>query len=140
MTDERGQALVIAALVLGIAAVVIGGLRLSQDAILATGQASRAGEAAVEAAAAVVADAYVRELRDAALSTPVRRPDVARAVTDPAVREGARAVASDLSLRNGGGAIDEVTITCDARGVEVVLVQRRVSFRAGFRADECFRP
>lgn len=139
MNGDRGQAVIIASLVLGIAAVVIAGLRLSQDAIFAHGRASRAGEAAVEAAAAVVADAYVHELRDAALRSPVRSPDVARAVTGAAVREDARAAASDLSLRNGGTSVDEVTVTCDARGVDVVLVLRGVSYRAGFKADECFR-
>lgn len=140
MSDDRGQALVIAALVLGIAAVVIAGLRLSQDAIFANGRVSRAGEAAVEAAAAVVADAYVRALREAAFASPVRSPDVAHAVTDAAVREDARTAASDMSLRNGGAPVDDVAISCGARGVDVVLVLRGVAYRAGFKADECSRP
>src|SRR5512135_2011008 len=122
------------------AALVISGLRLSQDAILARARASRAGEAAIEAATAVVADAYVSELRRAALAVPPETPDVAAVLEDLVVREDARAAASDLSLRNGGIAVDEVTITCGANGVDVVLVLARVSYQAGFKADECSRP
>ena len=137
MSDDRGQALIVAALLLGIAAVVISGLRLSQDAILARAHASRAGEAAAEAAAAVAADAYVSELRRAALAAGPA--DVPNALAAPTVHEDARSAASDLSIRNGGGAVDDVTITCGANGVEVVLVLDHVSYKAGFRADECSR-
>lgn len=137
MNDERGQALVVAALLLAIGAVVIVGLRLSQDAVFTKARASRAGEAAVEAAAAVVADAYVAELRGAALSVPERMPDIASAVADPAVHEAARAAASELSLRNGGDAVTDVAISCDARGVDVRIVLAGVAYGAGFRADEC---
>lgn len=139
MTDDRGQALIVAALVLGIAAVVISGLRLSQDAILARARSSRAGEAAIEAATAVVADAYVSELRRAALALPQQTPDVVTVLADPALREQARSAASDLSIGNGGSAVDEVTITCGPGGVDVALVLAHVSYRAGFRADECSR-
>jgi len=137
VSDERGQALVIAALLLAIAAVVIAGLRLSQDAILARARASRAGEAAVEAAAAVVADAYVAELRRAAVE-PGEAPQVGRVVTSPAVREDARAAASDLSVRNGGDAVAAVSIACGPSGVDVAIVVRGISYRAGFAAVECF--
>ena len=137
MSDDRGQALVVVALLFAIAAVVIAGLRLSQDAILVKARTSRAGEAAVEAATAVVADAYVAELRRAAVSTPAEQPDIARVLNDPAVRENARAAASDLSIRNGGGAVDDVGIACGAHGVAVTLVLARVSYEAGFKADEC---
>ena len=137
MRDERGQALVVVALFLGIAAVAIAGLRLSQDSILARARVSRAGEAAVEAATAVVADAYVAELRRAALAREA--PDVVNALADPAVSEGARTAASELSVRNGAAAVDQVTITCGASGVGVVLVLDHVTYEAGFEADECSR-
>lgn len=137
--DERGQALVVAALLLGIAALVISGLRLSQDAILARARASRAGEAAIEAATAVFADAYVAELRRAALTEPQERPDVATALAAPTVREAARTAASDLSIRNGGIAVDEVSVSCDAGAVDVALVLAHVTYQAGFKAEECSR-
>lgn len=139
MNDERGQALVVAALLLGIAAVVIAGLRLSQDAILARSKGSRAGEAAIEAATSVVADAYVRELRRAALAGDQHGPDIDAVLADPSVREEARAAASDLSIRNGGTTVDEVTVSCGADGVDVRIVLDRVAYRAGFKADECSR-
>ena len=137
MKGDRGQALVVVALLLAIAAIVISGLRLSQDAILARARTSRAGEAAVEAATAIAADAYVAELRRAALAAAA--PDVANALAAPAVREDARIAASDLSVRNGGHVVDDVTITCGANGVEVVLMLDRVRYQAGFKADECSR-
>lgn len=137
VSDDRGQALIVAALLLAIAAVVIAGLRLSQDAILARSRTTRATEAAVEAATAVVADAYVAELRRAAVAHPPRAANVVAALSVPSLREEARVAASDLSLRNGGEAIGDVRISCGDQGVEVAIVVAGITFRAGFRADEC---
>ncbi|HYR93627.1 MAG TPA: hypothetical protein VEP48_05420 [Methylomirabilota bacterium] len=120
LTDERGQALIVAVLFLAIAAVVIGGLRLAQEQILAAARERRAGEAAVEAAAAVAADAYV-----------------AGTLASDETRESARVAATDLSMRNGGPRIDEVAIHCARSGVEVALAVAGRQYRAGFAAAEC---
>jgi predicted lipid-binding transport protein (Tim44 family) len=142
VSDERGQALIIAVLFLAIAAVVIGGLRTAQVQILAAARDHRAGEAAAEAATAVVADAYVAELRRAAASTasPPPTPNVASALSTPATRESARAAASDLSVRNGGGPISEVAVRCERGSVDVTLMLNGRRYRAGFAASQCSQP
>ena len=60
MSDDRGQALVFAVLMLGLAAAVLVGLRDAQDRILGAVRDDRAGEAAVTAAGAAVADLLER--------------------------------------------------------------------------------
>ena len=139
LTDERGQALVVAVLFLAVAAVVIGGLRFAQERILAVSREHRAGEAAAEAATAVVADAYVAELRRVAASTssPPPTPDVFRAVSAPGTRESARVAASDLSLLNGGDPISELSIRCERGAVDVALILNGRRYRAGFAAPQC---
>jgi hypothetical protein len=120
LSDERGQAIIVAVLFLAVAAIVVGGLRLAQEQILAAARERRAGEAAVEAATAVVADAYV-----------------AGTLASAATRESARVAATDLSLRNGGPRIDEVAIRCARGGVEVALAVAGRQYRAGFASAEC---
>lgn len=139
LIDERGQALVVAVLFLAIAAVVIGGLRLAQEQILAAAREHRAGEAAAEAATAVAADAYVAELRRVAASTasPRPKPDIPGVLSASGTRQAAREAASDLSLRNGGGPIPEVDIRCALGSVDVALVLNARTYRAGFAAAEC---
>jgi membrane glycosyltransferase len=131
--DDRGQALLMAVVVLALAAATIAGLRIAQDRILAAAEQRRAGEAAVEAATAVIADAYVAELRAA----PERTPDVARAVTADDALAAARAAASEISDRNGGAMVDDVTVRCDHGSIEVSLLQGGRAYRAGFGAPEC---
>jgi len=58
VSDERGQAVLVAVLALAIAATAVIGLRAAQERIVAAARAQRAGEAAVEAAAQAVADFY----------------------------------------------------------------------------------
>ncbi|HET7700155.1 MAG TPA: hypothetical protein VFM06_04725 [Candidatus Limnocylindria bacterium] len=137
MSDERGQALVVAVLFLAVAAVAIVGLRAAQDRIASVAGHRRAGEAAVEAATAVIADAYVEELRRALLSEPPATPDVAGAVGDGRALESARAAASELSLRNGGTVVSSIGVRCADGAVTVSLVLSGASYRAGFAASEC---
>jgi predicted lipid-binding transport protein (Tim44 family) len=139
VNDERGQALVIAVFALGIVATVIGGLRMAQDRILALHNERRAGEAAVEAATAVIADAYLAELRRAASATasPPPAPDILGAVTASVTRESARVAASGVSLANGAREIDDVTVRCDRALVEVTLHVSGTSYRAGFPVAGC---
>jgi hypothetical protein len=120
LSDERGQAVVVAVLFLAIAAVAVGGLRLTQEQILAAARERRAGEAAVEGATAVVADAYL-----------------AGVVAADATRESARVAATDLSLRNGGPPITVVAIRCAGGSIEVALAVAGREYRAGFVAAEC---
>lgn len=135
VNDERGQALVLAVLLLAIGAVAISGLRMAQDQILATARERRAGEAAVEAATAVIADAYVAELRRRAPNGP--SPEVFAAVTDTQAREAARAAAAEVSALNGGPAVPAVVVRCAASLVEVSLTISDRLYRAGFPGPLC---
>jgi hypothetical protein len=140
LSDDRGQALVWCVIVLGIAAVALGGLRVAQEQLFAQARMRRASEAGVEAATAVIADAYVAELRAGALRSTHATFDVARALSEPRAREAARIAASDLSLRNGGDVVGEITVSCAVGRVTVSLVAGGVSYRAGFVAPECSQP
>ena len=133
--DEDGQAAIMAVLLIAIAAVVIAGLRATQDEILAFASARSAGEAAVEGATAVIADAYARELAARAVRAPL---EMSAVVENAGTREQARAAASDLSARNGGPVVDEITVACRAGGVDVAALARGVWFRARFAGPECF--
>jgi hypothetical protein len=140
LAGDRGQALVWCVIVLGIAAVALGGLRIAQDQLFTQARMRRASEAGVEAATAVIADAYVAELRAGALRSPYPTFDVPRALAEPAAREAARISASELSLRNGGDVVGEISLSCAVGRVTVSLVAGGVSYRAGFVAPECSQP
>ena len=138
MKDDRGQALVLAVLILAIGAVAISGLRVAQEQILAVAREHRAGEAAVEAATAVIADAYTAEVRrSASSSAPRPTPDVLRAITQPSVRESARAAATEVSLLNGGPLIADTSVRCAAGLVDVSLTISGRLYRAGFNGPLC---
>ena len=139
VNDERGQALVVAVLMLAIAAVAISGLRIAQEQILAVAREHRAGEAAVEAATAIIADAYASELRrgTSPSASPLSTPDVLRAVTDRSARDAARAAAAQVSELNGGPAVGEVTVRCAAGLVDVSLTISDRLYRAGFSGPLC---
>jgi len=101
VNGERGQALVIAALLIGIGALAIVGLRTVQERVLANALAQDTGEAAVEAAAAAVADAYAGHLdsvRAHVFDVPRPTVDVVALLASPATREAARAVAAEMRL------------------------------------------
>ena len=129
MTDERGQAILILVLALGIAATAIVGLRAAQDGIVAGARAQRAGEAAIEAAAQSVADVYAA--RPAAAKELVR---------DPRVLETARVAAEELAQENGGRGVEQVRLSCVGDRIEARLVLSGYSHHAGFRAPECSPP
>jgi len=126
VSDERGQAILAAVLALGIAVGAIVGLRAAQERIVMGARAQRAGEAAVEAAAQSVADAYAA------------RPAAARElVRDPRVLETARVAAEELARENGGRGVEQVQLSCVGDRVEARLVLSGFSHHAGFRAPEC---
>ena len=92
---ERGQALVLTALLLGVAAVAIVGLGGASHRMIDGVQAQRAGEAAAAAAGAAVADLQLDRAR--ALGRELDRSDVGAFVADPAVTEAARFAAARLA-------------------------------------------
>jgi len=129
VSDERGQAILVVVLALGIAATAIVGLRAAQDGIVAGARARRAGEAAVEAAAQSVADVYAA--RPAAAKELVR---------DPRVLETARVAAEELARENDGRGVEQVQLSCMGDRIEARLVLSGYSHHAGFRAPECSPP
>jgi len=133
--DERGQVALLAAALIAIGVVVIVGLREAEARIVTHASEVRASEAAVEAATAVIADAYVAELR--ARADPSYAPrDLHQVVTAPAVTQSARDAADAVSDRNSGPHVDTLTVACVGRAVEVAIRMRDVEYRAGF-AGQC---
>jgi hypothetical protein len=131
---------VIAAILVGIGALAIVGLRVVQDRVLANARAQDAGEAAVEAAAAAVADAYVARLdsvRAHAFDVPRPAVDVASLLADPATREAARAAAADAAARNGAHFDGTVEARCAGATIEIELRHAGKSHRAALQADAC---
>jgi len=129
VTDERGQAIVAVVFALGIAATAIVGLRAAQDRIVVGARAQRAGEAAVEAAAQSVADAYAA------------RPAAAKElVLDWRVLETARVAAEELARENGWRGVERVELSCIGDRIEARLVLNGYTHHAGFRAPECSPP
>ena len=110
MSDERGQALVLAVLGLGMAATVIVGLEGAVDRILADARERRAGEAAVEAAGTVLGDTLLRSTGP-----------VADIISDPLVIERVRAAADDLSAANGGPPVRDLALSVIPRGLDIAL-------------------
>ena len=137
LNDEHGQALVLAVLLLAIGAVAISGLRMAQEQILAAAREHRAGEAAIEAATAVIADAYVAELRRERLDGSVL--DVFGAVTDARAREAARAAAGEVSFLNGGPTVGAIAVRCAVGLVDVSVTISDRLYRAGFHGPLCFQ-
>ncbi|HTJ59710.1 MAG TPA: hypothetical protein VL333_00810 [Candidatus Saccharimonadales bacterium] len=128
MRGDRGQALVLAVLALGLAAATIVGLQAAQDRILHDAHERRAGEAAVEAAGAALADAqigFIGSLHDFA--------------ADPLVADRARAAADELSALNDGVPVRDLAITADAREIEVGLSIGAHRQRAAIETT-CCRP
>ncbi|HKC91059.1 MAG: hypothetical protein E6J23_07970 [Chloroflexi bacterium] len=126
MTDERGQAVLVAVLALAIAATAIIGIRAAQDRIVIAARAQRAGEAAVEAAAQAVADRYGAHA--------VAPRDL---VNDPRVVEAARVAAVELARENGASGVEQVQLMCAKNRIEARLVLNGYSHHAGFSAPEC---
>jgi hypothetical protein len=138
--DERGQALVIAAILIGIGALAIVGLRAVQDRMLESAAAQGAGEASVEAAAAVVADAYIARIesvRAHAFDVPRPTIDIVSMLADPATRESARAAAADVAARNGGAFDGAIELRCVGPTIEIELRHAGRLHRAAVQADAC---
>ena len=108
---ERGQALVFAALLLGIAAVAVVGLNAASERVLGGVRDDRAGEAAAAAAGAAVADLQLASSRG--LGHELDVAETAAFVADPAVTDAARAAAIRLARLHG---------RADPSGVHVIAI------------------
>ena len=128
VSGDRGQALVLAVLALGLAAMAIVGLEAAQDRILRDAHERRAGEAAVEAAGATLADALLGF-----------KGSLDAFAADPLMVERARTVADGLSVANGGTPVRDVTIAAGSRDIEVGLSMGAHRQRASIEAT-CCRP
>jgi hypothetical protein len=140
VTGDRGQALVLVVFAVSIGVVAIAGLRLAQDRLFVATRSHRAGEAAVEAAAASVADAYVAHLaaaRAAGSQRPRPTANVRGLVRETSVLRQAESVADDLSRANGGGPVSDVAASCAEGRVDIRLTLDGFPHRAGFSAPEC---
>jgi predicted flap endonuclease-1-like 5' DNA nuclease len=142
MTEDDGQALVVAVLVLAIAAVSVVGLRTAGERYAADARIQRAGEAAVEAATAAVADAYVAHVVSgrAAAQGAETLTSVHGLLADSRTLDAARAAADDLARANGFGPVESLDLSCVGGMVEAHLSLLGRPHRAGFVASECSRP
>ena len=148
MNNDRGQALVLVVLALAIAAVTIVGLRAAQDRILADARDQRAGEAAVEAAGAEVADAYLVFVRSYANDEPELRgrragaptpADIARFAADPRLADRARAAADQLAEVNGATPVRDIALTLSDHAIDITLGSAAHRHRAAIDTT-CCRP
>lgn len=120
MTSDHGQSLVFAALLLGVAAVALVGIRTISDLILDSARDDRAGEAAVAAAGAAVADLQAARAR--ALGRDLGRAETAAFVAQAAVGDAARDAAVRLARLHGRADPTEVTVHSFGFEIEVHLV------------------
>lgn len=122
-SDERGQSHILVVLALAIGAVVLVGLLVRQEELLGSARSARAGEAAAQAAGAVVADehlALVMSLRDGA-GAP-REPssdELLRFMADPALRERALAAARSVASEHRVTAPWRISIADRGSSIEV---------------------
>ena len=144
MRDDAGQALVLAVLAVGIAAATVVGLRAAQDRILSDVHERRAGEAAVEAAGAAVADAqieFLAALRDGTgrVRSLPSRAELDAFVADPLLVARAQAAANALALANGSAQPSDVSILVRTRSIEIGLALGSHRQRASIDG-RCCRP
>jgi uncharacterized membrane protein YdfJ with MMPL/SSD domain len=137
VTDDHGQALALAVLALAIAAVTIVGLRGAQERILADAHERRAGEAAIEAAGAALADAQL-SLTGQSDRAPTQT-ELEALASDPLVRERALAAANALSLANDGPPARDLSIDVGARTFELALAVGSHRQRAAIETRCCRR-
>lgn len=120
MRADRAQALVFAALLLGVAAVAILALRDVSDRLVDRVRDDRAGEAAVEAAGAAVADLLFARSR--AVGHELDRAETAAFAADPVVASAANAAAVRIVRLHGRADPTDVQVVGAGLEVEVRLV------------------
>lgn len=117
LRSERGQALVLTAALLGLAAAAIVGLGSVSERLLEGVRAQRTGEAAVAAAGAAVADLQLDLERT--LGRDLDRGEVAVLVADPAVTAAARHAAARLARLHGRADPSDVRVIAIGFEIEV---------------------
>lgn len=121
--SERGQSHILAVLATAIAVVIVVGLITAQEQLLGNAHQRRAGEAAVQAAGALVADehlALVLSLRDDQGSPRDPTADeLLRFLADPGLSERALAAARTLALENRATVPRAVSIVDRGDAIEV---------------------
>lgn len=127
-------------MLIGVGALAIVGLRVAQERVLDGAFARDAGDAAVEAAAAVVADAYVAHLdsiRARAFERPRPTVDVAMVLADPATLEAARVAAVEVAAASGAIFTGVIETRCVGGTIEVELRHAGRVHRAALEAEAC---
>lgn len=119
MTGDRGQALVLTAALLGVAAVAVAGIALASDLIVEGVRDQRAGEAAVAAAGVAVGD--LQFARSSALGRELGRDEIAALVSEPATVEAARGAAIALARAHGRADPGDVRVLAIGYEIEVHL-------------------
>ena len=119
MTDDRGQALVFAVLILGLAAAALIGLRDVQERILDAVRDDRAGEAAAAAAGMVVSDAMFAGTARA--GDHLSQEATAGLASDEDLTAAARSAAAQIALENGRPEPSEVSVHAYGYEIEVHL-------------------
>jgi hypothetical protein len=112
---DGGQSLVVAALLLGVAAVAVMTVQGAQDRLVSGLRDQRAGEAAVAAAGAALADLQLARVR--ALGRGLDPAETARFVADDDVVAAVRAAATAMTGAHGTSAPSDIAIL--SFGVEI---------------------
>lgn len=140
--DDRGQAHILAIFATAIAVLALVAMLVKQEQLLGVAHHDRAGEAAVQAAGALVADehlALVLSLRDA--DGGPRDPDsdeLLRFVADPGLAERALAAARAIASENGVPAPRGIAIV-DRGGHLEVSIDSGVWHRVTIAKVSCCR-
>lgn len=116
---EHGQALVVAALLLGLAALAITLLHGAQDRLVVGVRDQRAGEAAVAAAGSAVADLQLARVRS--IGRPLTIREIEAFAAEPSVVEAARAAARRIAEAHGEDRRIELTVLSFGSEIEVHL-------------------
>ncbi|HEX4743346.1 MAG TPA: hypothetical protein VFW12_01600 [Candidatus Limnocylindria bacterium] len=121
--DERGQAHILLVVALAIGVIVLVGLLVRQEELIGTARAARAGEAAAQAAGAVVADehlALVMSVRDGGGGPrDPTRDELLVFLADVGLRERALAAARSVAAEHGITRPWRVSIVDRGREIEV---------------------
>jgi hypothetical protein len=116
---ESGQSLVVAALLLGVAAVAVTLIHGAQDRLIEAVRGQRTGEAAVAAAGSAVADRQLARVR--AAGRPLTLGEIEAFAAEPSVLEAARAAARRMAEEHDETRPIVVTVLSFGSEIEVHL-------------------
>lgn len=116
---ESGQALLVAALLLGLAALAVTLIDGAQERLVASAREQRTGEAAVAAAGSAVADLQLARVRAAGRALTLG--EIEAFAAGPAVLEAARAAARRIADAHGETRPMDIAVLSFAPEIEVHL-------------------